>query len=142
MKGSSLLSLLRIGLAGSDGGRVRWSLFGGAVLAVGILYFWFNPTMAGWPLQCPVHLVTGWQCPGCGFQRALHALLHGEVVQALRYNLFLIVSMPLLLGVWAGRVLPLRWGLPLQRWVEHRLVLQAYLWLMVVWMVVRNVLHI
>lgn len=35
----------------------------------------FRPSV----LQCPVHGITGWWCPGCGSTRAVHALLHGDV---------------------------------------------------------------
>jgi len=35
---------------------------------------------------CPWRAATGWLCPGCGSARALHALLHGSVTDALRLN--------------------------------------------------------
>ncbi len=45
---------------------------------------------------CPFHALTGWFCPGCGSTRALHALVHGDVVQALAMNPLLVVVLPLL----------------------------------------------
>ena len=42
------------------------------------------------------HTVTGWDCPGCGSQRAIHALLHGEIGEAFRANGMLLVMIPLL----------------------------------------------
>lgn len=45
---------------------------------------------------CPLHALTGWFCPGCGSTRALHALVHGDVVQALAMNPLLVVVLPLL----------------------------------------------
>ena len=38
---------------------------------------------------CPWLVVTGLYCPGCGGVRALHALVHGRVVEAVGYNAFL-----------------------------------------------------
>ncbi|MEC3881867.1 DUF2752 domain-containing protein [Parapedobacter sp. 10938] len=31
-----------------------------------------------WLLPCPIKIVTGFDCPGCGFQRSLLALLQGH----------------------------------------------------------------
>ena len=45
---------------------------------------------------CPFLALTGWFCPGCGSTRALHALLHGDVVQALAMNPLLVIASPLL----------------------------------------------
>ncbi|MBQ9446282.1 MAG: DUF2752 domain-containing protein [Victivallales bacterium] len=40
--------------------------------------------------RCPFHEVTGMHCPGCGGTRAVHALLHGHPLKALRYNAILL----------------------------------------------------
>lgn len=40
--------------------------------------------------RCPFKMLTGLSCPGCGTQRALHALLSGDPAGALRYNAALI----------------------------------------------------
>ncbi|RKV71031.1 MAG: DUF2752 domain-containing protein [Alloprevotella sp.] len=32
---------------------------------------------------------TGYSCPGCGAQRAIHSLLHGHFAEAISYNYFL-----------------------------------------------------
>ncbi len=37
-------------------------------------------------LPCLFHQLTGLWCPGCGGQRALHFLLHGQFLTALRHN--------------------------------------------------------
>ncbi|MEO5628158.1 MAG: DUF2752 domain-containing protein, partial [Thermomonas sp.] len=43
-----------------------------------------------------LHALSGWYCPGCGSTRALHALLHGDLPQALAMNPLLVIAMPLL----------------------------------------------
>lgn len=35
---------------------------------------------------CMIHLWTGYYCPGCGGTRAVAALLHGKILESLRYH--------------------------------------------------------
>lgn len=49
--------------------------------------------------RCLFKWATGWDCPGCGSQRALLALLHGDIIRAIESNLlipFAIVYLALL----------------------------------------------
>lgn len=45
---------------------------------------------------CTFREATGLECPGCGGQRSLHFLLHGDFIQALRYNAFFVIALPFL----------------------------------------------
>jgi hypothetical protein len=47
--------------------------------------------------QCTILYLTGLQCPGCGGQRSLHYLLHGDILSALRYNVLFVIGFPFLL---------------------------------------------
>ena len=44
---------------------------------------------------CFFHKATGLYCPGCGAGRALKALLEFKITDALQYNLFFVLSLPL-----------------------------------------------
>ncbi|MGY3793398.1 DUF2752 domain-containing protein [Aquimarina sp. 433] len=48
--------------------------------------------------SCIFHSLTGYHCPGCGSQRAVHDLLHGRILQALQHNL-LFVILTFVLGI-------------------------------------------
>lgn len=78
--------------------RILWT--GAAVLCVAglLVYFAFDPTKVAIFPPCLFHEVTGLDCPGCGAQRALHQLLHGNIIAALRLNAMFVLSLPLL--VW------------------------------------------
>lgn len=45
--------------------------------------------------SCLFHTVTGMYCPGCGLTRALHALVHLDLLRAIRMNAFFIFSAPI-----------------------------------------------
>jgi hypothetical protein len=68
-----------------------------AVAAAGVALLWrVDPNQAGSGLPaCPFHGLTGLYCPGCGATRALHALVHGDVGQALAMNPGLTLALPL-----------------------------------------------
>ncbi|MBO4802879.1 MAG: DUF2752 domain-containing protein [Bacteroidaceae bacterium] len=50
-------------------------------------------------LPCPFHFLTGLDCPFCGAQRMVLALLHGQVSEAFWLNPGLAVGAPLV-GAW------------------------------------------
>ncbi|MDE6338793.1 MAG: DUF2752 domain-containing protein [Muribaculaceae bacterium] len=67
------------------------------LVVLGVVYFFVDPAASRFMPQCMFHTVTGWDCPGCGSQRMLHALLHGNLREAWNYNAFLLVSLPFIL---------------------------------------------
>lgn len=68
-----------------------------AIAGLAMIYSVFNPVESAFFPQCIFHKLTGLQCPGCGAQRMLHALLHGDIHSAFRFNAFLLISVPFLL---------------------------------------------
>lgn len=112
------------------------------LLAIAVLWF-VNPEHAWWAPKCPVHYLTGLQCPGCGVSRAIHALLHGHAAEALAYNLFFIISIPYLLSVCAVMYIPaLHRRERLRLFVTGSVPAWTYLILFCVWFVVRNIFGI
>ncbi len=112
---------------------------GACIAAIGLVlvYYRVDPAQAAWVPHCPFHLLTGLNCPACGSQRALHAALHGHFAEAIRFNLFLIISLPYL----AILIANIRTG---QRWKFLRAaaspsVVRGYLVLVVGWWIVRNI---
>ena len=64
----------------------------GAPLVVlgGLLYLYHY----GSPFVCVFYQLTGLYCPGCGAGRALSSLIHGDILAALRYNAFFLLTFP------------------------------------------------
>ncbi len=65
-----------------------------ALLVFGVIYFAIDPSTSGLFPRCTFLSLTGYKCPGCGTQRAIHALLHGDVAGAFKYNALLLVAIP------------------------------------------------
>lgn len=100
--------------AETERGWPRWAppAATGAVMAAATAYTTvMNPnTSSAFPL-CPLRALTGIDCPGCGGLRAVHALTHGHVVDALDFNAMAVIVLPVLAVAWVlwmGRSLGLR----------------------------------
>lgn len=103
---------------------------------VGIIYYTTDPASATWMPQCYVRQLTGYDCPGCGAQRGLHALLHGEWARALSHNYLLAVAVPVAL-LYGVSSLSTRWQ-RLHRALESRRALLLYIVLIYAWWGLRN----
>ena len=62
----------------------------------GGLYYYIDPSEYQLTPKCPVKLLTTLDCPGCGFQRVLYATLHGDFQEAISYNRFLLIAIPII----------------------------------------------
>ena len=112
-------------------------LLGAAAFA--LLYYRVDPTQAAWMPRCPFHLLTGLQCPACGNQRALHALLNGHLADAFAFNPFFLLSLPYLAALVVAAVLRRRHPGPYRR-LAHPRVVMAYVVLICLWWVLRNII--
>ncbi len=102
-----------------------------------IIYYNYDPSVCKWFPKCPSKLITGYDCPGCGTQRALHALFHGDVAGAFRFNAFMIPALLFVAVLWVASLLKKR--LPdFHRAVTGNGAVYSVLAVIVVWTVVRN----
>lgn len=113
-----------------------------AVIAVAVIivYYRFDPTASRWMPRCPSKLITGYDCPGCGSQRMLHALLHGDIAAAWRFNPFILLSLPfLIMAIWGNfSSLP---GATRMRAIAHSpYMVWAYVVAFFGWWILRNLL--
>jgi hypothetical protein len=65
------------------------------VAGTAIVYFSYNPENTAFFPPCPLYKLTGWKCPGCGSQRAIHSLLHLDIKRAFSHNPALFFAIPL-----------------------------------------------
>lgn len=109
--------------------------FAGAFAAIAAVVYvkQVNPTGSSLFPACPLHTLTGLNCPGCGATRGMHQLLNGDVWAALDYNVLLIAFVPLMIYGFAalislgarGRALP-TFGFMPQAFFGFSLVMLAF----------------
>ncbi len=106
--------------------RIR--IFSGAFLVAVLfwVYFSLDPAQHFFP-KCPFLWLTGWKCPGCGSQRAVHHLLHGNFLEALRVNFLFVLAFPYVFfglvleyTVWGQRQISIR-----RKWYGYRATIVA-----------------
>ncbi|HEX2145858.1 MAG TPA: DUF2752 domain-containing protein [Glycomyces sp.] len=101
-----------------------------AISAAGVIAYvaQVDPSQAGSYPTCPFLAITGWHCPGCGSLRMIHALAHGDLLDALSMNLFAVAMLPLL-AFWFLRWTAESWGL---RERSRTLAHPAWVWTLLV----------
>lgn len=97
----------------ASGGRlVFWVVTATGLVVAGLLYR-FDPAGGAIFPACPFHVLTSLHCPGCGACRAIHQLLHGNLLAALDYNILATLMVPVVGWVWASHGLQLMGREPL-----------------------------
>lgn len=111
------------------------------VIIVGFIYFFFNPADNSIFPKCPFYLLTGLKCPGCGSQRAIHSLLHMDLVISFKYNALLIFSLPIVMIL--GYVELNRTIYPnLYLKIHNVKFIWGYFYLTIGWWIFRNIFYI
>lgn len=108
-----------------------------AAAAMLMLYALVDPASGLYP-RCAFKLATGLDCPGCGSQRAIHALLHGDIASAWHNNAMLLIVLPLVGLLLVARTLRHRHP-ALERALNSQGIILVLLAAIVLWTIVRNI---
>jgi hypothetical protein len=122
------------------GSRIIVVLVAAVAIPLGVtLLYQYTPLGENrfWP-GCTFHSLTGLHCPGCGATRCCHALVHGDIEQALAWNPLFVLLLPYLIfsalsvayTMWTGK-----------RLIQYRMpgwTVQAMLWTLVLYWIARN----
>ena len=73
---------------------IKWSIAIAFIAALAILYRQNDPNDSVVFPKCPFYVLTGFKCPGCGSQRAVHHLLNFDIKNAFKENAILVISIP------------------------------------------------
>lgn len=100
------------------------------------LYFALDPSSRPFP-RCMFLTLTGLECPGCGSQRALHALLHGRVGEAWALNPLMLAELPLIGLLMLAEGMPGRFP-RMRRVLTSRSFILTLLTVIIIWTIYRN----
>ena len=105
-----------------------------------LTYFIFNPSSHSFFVPCPFKYLTGYHCPGCGSQRVIHKLLHGELLAAFRLNPLMILSLPLIFFGLRAMTLNFIYNTELRvKLFYSNLFIYIYFGIVLVYWIVRNI---
>ena len=75
-------------------GEKKW-IFVVIILVLTGYYFFLNPyEQEYFFISCPFYKITGYQCSGCGSQRAFHEILHLNFEEAFHQNALVLIAIP------------------------------------------------
>ncbi len=109
-----------------------------AILAV--IYFNFDPATSIWFPKCPVKIITGFDCPGCGSQRLFHGLLHGDFRGAWKANPFIFLTLPYISILIFISLFPRPFP-RLAKWAQSLPAVTVFLLFALLWTIIRNNLN-
>jgi hypothetical protein len=68
-----------------------------AFIGLAVLFFILDPAKHNIFPRCIFNSITGYYCPGCGSQRAIHSLLHFDIAGVVSYNFLFIPAFLLII---------------------------------------------
>lgn len=112
----------------------------GIIAVLAVVYSLFDPAETLWMPKCPVHVLLGLDCPGCGSQRAIHALLHGDLKAATDANALILFFLPVVAVMAVGELYRNRWP-RFYKALMHPAVIFGLLGIVLTWTIVRNIIY-
>lgn len=111
-----------------------------AVIVIAVIYSHFNPASSAVPFpKCPFRMLTGYDCTGCGSQRALHAMLTGNFAAMFRYNAIFFPALLMVAALAAASLLKDRYP-RFNRALNSTTSISMVLAVLILWTIIRNLI--
>ena len=124
----------------TKGFKLYWIWIAAAILLL-LFYFNFDPSTTKFMPQCIFYRLTGYQCMGCGSQRMIHSLLHGDFMGAFRANALLFCCLPIIMFLTFAELSRNRYP-KLYLCVHQRWVIITLAAILFIWLPVRNMIGV
>lgn len=104
-----------------------------------VLYIFlnYNPEQTRFP-RCPFYVLTSLKCPGCGSQRAIYSILHGDIAAAFQHNALLVACIPIIVLLLVAEMLKRRMT-RLYNALCHPFISYTILAAVILWWIFRNI---
>ena len=84
------------------------------IFLLAVVFYFSDPLKLTIFPRCPFNVITGYYCPGCGSQRAIHSMLHLNLAGTASYNFLFLPAFFLIIYHYLHPILNrlLNWKLP------------------------------
>ena len=119
--------------------RALWAIvMAVSVMALAITYYFFDPLEVKWMPKCIWKVSTGLDCPGCGSQRMVHALVHGDFLGAWNANAYALCLIPFIIFLLWLEFAKSRYS-KLYTLVHHPAIITSFAASVILWWIFRNI---
>lgn len=121
---------------------LKKAVFFSSILSVIIIAIYmlknYHPEESALFPRCPSKYITGFDCPGCGLQRAIHSLLNGNLSNAFNYNQLFFILIPYGIAVGIFEWIPVLKNHPYRRVLINKVLVLTILCVIVIFTIYRN----
>lgn len=111
-----------------------------AIIAFLLTYLLFDPTAYEIFPKCQFLAYTGLKCPGCGSQRAIHALLNGKLCEAMKFNAVFVLSLVIVAIYIYGEFIKIKHP-AFYHAISSRTVIYSLAAIYIAWWILRNIFN-
>ena len=108
------------------------------ISGLAVLFFILDPDENKIFPRCIFYLLTGYYCPGCGSQRAIHSLLHGDLYGVVKNNFLFIPAVLIIFYHYIQKILNLKFNCKLPNILYHKNTPWIILGIIFIFWVLRN----
>ena len=119
--------------------RALWLAAATAASGAAAVLYRYPPLEVHFYPRCPLFVLTGIYCPGCGALRAGHALLHGHLDAAFGYNALFVVAAPFLAYALAAQGIHAITGRRIPTYRLSGRESRVIMWVFILFMIFRNI---
>ena len=124
--------------ADSTGRWIRWLILF-LLLGIALVFYLFDPGKLVLFPKCPFFLISGYYCPGCGSQRAIHSFLHLRFGDGFHNNFLIFPATLVILYHIARPFINKKFDASLPDILYHRRTPWIILFIVFIFWVMRNI---
>jgi hypothetical protein len=120
------------------GRKLHFFLIPGLLITGAVVFYFFDPAKLVLFPKCPFFAFTGYYCPGCGSQRAIHSFLHFRWSDVVNHNFLVFPAALFIMYHVARSVLNKRFGVSMPDFLYRKWTPWIILGIVLVFWALRN----